>query len=74
MTRKSKEEEKEYQRKYYEEHIKNNEEARERKNARQREYAKRKGGMQKMQNIIKKLINHIQLICVFKMMQDTLNC
>ena len=43
MTRKSKEEEREYQKKYYDERIKNDEEARERKNARQREYAKRTG-------------------------------
>lgn len=37
------EKEREYQRKYYEEHIKNNKEKREKKNARQREYAKRRG-------------------------------
>lgn len=43
MARKSKESEKEYQKKYYEEHIKNNPEAREKKNARQREYIKRTG-------------------------------
>lgn len=43
MARKSKEAEQEYQRAYYEERIKNDDEARERKNARQREYAKRTG-------------------------------
>ena len=38
--RKDKEADREYQKRYYEEHIKNNPEAREKKNARQREYAK----------------------------------
>lgn len=38
--RRDREKEKEYQKRYYEEHIKNNEEARLRKNAKQREYEK----------------------------------